>query len=234
MTITWPKQDLAALRALRAGLGGFHVLEVTEENRMTEQAPEQDETWGDNEAEGTTYPEHHYSLADHVFTWSPKLPDGSMLVIRAQSADELVSSVEAVAPLVGRLSAAWRQATGAGAPAPQAPAQQPWNQQPAQPYPNQPYPGQPAWQQAGAAPQAPQQNGWGGQPPQGSGLPAGWFRLNVPFQQKGAFDGIVQQYNLKKGDPFKGGQVSWRKEQKFWACAPDVAQLFGQFSPVAA
>jgi hypothetical protein len=56
----------------------------------------------------------------------------------------------------------------------------------------------------------------------------------VPFQQKGTFDAIVQQYNLRKGDPGRGGQVSWQKAVKSWYCSPEVAQLFGQFNPVAA
>jgi hypothetical protein len=246
--VTWTEQDVRALRLIGGGLGSFQVLKViNEENHVTDQtAPEgftgQDDDGGWGEATGKTppvaaYPEHQYKLADHVYTWSPKLPDGSMLVIRAQSADALVEAVEAVAPLAGRLRAAWQAVTGA----PQAPAQQapqgpvPFpqgvNYNPQTPPPNQPFPGQPAWQQAGA-PQAPQQP-WGGAP-QGASVPPGWYKLTVPFPQKSAFDAIVSQYSLTKGDPTRGGQVSWQKAVKSWYCSPEVAQLFGQFNPVAA
>lgn len=54
----WADQDLAALRVLDAGLGGFSVLKI-EENRMTDQAPE-DFTGGDDgdwgEATGANAP----------------------------------------------------------------------------------------------------------------------------------------------------------------------------------
>jgi hypothetical protein len=203
---------------------------------MTEQAPEDftgndDGGWAEAtgaNAPAVTYPEYSYSLADHVYTWSPKLPDGSMLVIRAQSADGLVKAVQDMAPLAAQLKAAWTAVVGQPQPAPAAPqggfqSPQQFNQQPAQPFPNQPFPGQPAWQTVGA-PQA----------PQGAQVPQGWYKLTVPFPQKAAFDGIVQQYGITKGDPFKGGQVSWQKGVKSWYCSPEVAQAFAQFNPVAA
>jgi len=249
--MSWDSTDLRALRRLGAGLGSFQVISI-EENSVTEQnetpaeqAPwdneDQTQNWDGSAVQTANFPELPSNPHNHVYTWSPKLPDGSMMVIRANTAEALAEAAEALTAVSGRLQAAWRQVAGGGAPAPQAPAQgfqqapqgQPnWN--PPAPPPNQPFPGQPAWQQAGA-PQMPQQQGWGGAPQGGgSGLPAGWYRLTVPFQQKATFDGIVTQYGLKKGDPFKGGQVSWRKEQKFWACAPEVAQAFAQFNPVAA
>lgn len=234
----WTSEDVTAVQTIGNILGPVRVLSHEETHHMTEQAPEDftgsdDNGWAEAtgaKAPTATYPEYSYSLADHVYTWSPKLPDGSMLVIRAQSADGLVEAVESITPLAGRLTAAWASVTGRPAAAPQAPAQQPWQQQPAQPVPNQPYPGQPAWQQAGAQ-QAPQQ--WAPPAPQGGAqVPQGWYKLTVPFPQKAAFDGIVQQYGLTKGDPFKGGQVSWQKGVKSWFCAPEVAQAFAQFNPI--
>jgi hypothetical protein len=147
-----------------------------------------------------------------------------MLVIRANTAEDLAEKAEAAAAVTGRLRAAWQAATGQPqAPAQgqfQAAAQQQFNQQPAQPFPNQPFQGQPAWQQAGA--------------PQGAQVPPGWYKLTVPFPQKGAFDAIVAQYGFRKGDPNGGGQVSFQKAVKSWYCAPDIAQAFAQFNPVAA
>ncbi len=198
--------------------------------------PEDDGGWAEATGANVTYPETPDNPHNHVYTWSPKLPDGSMLVIRAQTADGLVAAVEAMAPQAGRLRAAWGAVTGPALPAPQAPQGQfppqgGVNYSPQTPAPNQPYPGQPAWQQAGA-PQAPQQQ-WGGAP-QGAQVPQGWYKLTVPFPQKGAFDAIVAQYNFTKGDPARGGQVSWQKAVKSWFCAPEVAQAFAQFNPVVA
>jgi hypothetical protein len=235
--VTQTAQDIAALRLLDAGLGPIQVLKViNEENKMTTETAPADftgedgngwaEATGGNAAPTATYPEYPYSLADHVYTWSPKLPDGSMLVIRAQTADGLVEAVENMAPLAPRLKAAWQGVVGQ----PQAamPPQGGVNYNPQMPPRNQPFPGQPAWQQAGA-PQAPQ--AWA---PPASPVPQGWYKLTVPFPQKASFDAIVSQYNFRKGDPAKGGQVSWQKEVKSWFCAPDIAQAFAQFNPVVA
>lgn len=212
---------------------------------MTEQAPEQDAVdWSDTETEGPgfagqTYPEYPYSLADHVYTWSPKLPDGSMLVIRANTAEGLAQASEAVAAVTGRLRAAWSQVAGGPAPAPQAPAQQPWNQQPAQPVPNQPYPGQPAWQTAGAPPQAPAQGGWGGQQQRKEyPAPQGWYRLNGARKEQ--VDAVASANGIPKGRPDKGGMYNFwglapnGQPGKAWYCAPQVAGAFAQFNPVPA
>lgn len=239
MKFTPTAEDIRVARLLDQELGPIRFIEaIHEENGMTDTTPEAaQETWDDDERvtgmNHATYPEYPYSLADHVYTWSPKLPDGSMLVIRSQTADGLIKAVQDMGPLAGQLRAAWQAVTGGGAPQTPAavPVPQGVNYNPQMPPPNQPYPGQETWQQAGA-PQAPQ---WGGgQPQNGPGLPAGWYRLNVPFPQKAAFDAIVSQNNFRKGDPGRGGQVSWRKEQKFWACSPEIAQAFAQFSPVPA
>lgn len=234
------QEDIRVARLLDEELGPIRFIEaIPEENDMTETpynetnpAPmDGPDPWaGDNEAEGASYPELPDNPHNHVYTWSPKLPDGSMFVVRSNTAQGLVEATEAMAPLAGRLRAAWQAVTGRTPDTAPMPPQG-VNYNPQTPPPNQPYPGQPAWQQAGA----PQASQWGGgQPQNGPGLPAGWYRLNVPFPQKATFDAIVSQNNFRKGDPGRGGQVSWRKEQKFWACAPEVAQAFAQFSPVPA
>jgi hypothetical protein len=181
---------------------------------------DQSEAWEDEGQEDQgAYPVYPVKLNNHTFTWSPKLPDGSMLVIRAQSADALVTATRAIAQVANDLVSAWATVR----PAPPAPQ---FQQQP-----NVAYQGQPGWQTTGAPQgqfqQAPQQ-------PQGASLPPGWFKLNVPFKQKPMFDAIVAQNGFRKGDPTGGGQLSWQKERKSWYCSPDVAQAFAQFSPVPA
>lgn len=245
----WTSEDVTAVQTIGNILGPVRVLFHEEIRMTTETAPPADFTGGDEngwgEATGApapaaTYPEYPYSLADHVYTWSPKLPDGSMLVIRAQNADGLVEAVETIAPLAQRLTAAWRMVTGA----PQAPAQgyqAPQggvNYNPQTPPPNQPFPGQPAWQQAGAPAATPPQ--WTPPPAPAVSVPPGWFRLDVPFKPRGnnpgkpGFDAIVTQYSFRKADPSQGGQVSFQKAVKAWFCAPDIAGAFAQFNPVPA
>jgi hypothetical protein len=62
----------------------------------------------------------------------------------------------------------------------------------------------------------------------------GWYRLNVPYPKKNAFDAIVQQYQMKKGRPTEGGLVSFNKADKSWYVAPSHAGAFSDFSPVPA
>lgn len=247
--MTWSAEDLTAVRLLEQGLGPIHILKITEheEIRMTDASDRED--WGDEQqsapaaAAGATYPEYPYSLADHVYTWSPKLPDGSMMVIRSQSADGLTEAAEALAAVAGRLRMAWQDVVGTPQGAPQAPAQgvgvppmhAPRGNTPPPFGPNVSVPQAPNYQGPSAGQQAPQ---WGGQQqsyaPQGPQLPPGWYRLTVPFPKKPQFDGIVQQYGIVKGDPGRGGQVSFQKASKSWYCAPEVAQVFAQFQPVPA
>lgn len=230
----WTSEDVTAVQTIGNILGPVRVLSH-EETRMTDvvdTTAAEDSGWEQDSAAvgGQTYPEYPYSLADHVYTWSPKLPDGSMLVIRSQTADGLVEAVEAMAPLAARLKAAWQGVVGQpqAAPAPQGGV----NYNPQTPPPNQPFPGQPAWQQAGAPAAPPQQ--WAPPAQQGAQVPQGWYKLTVPFPQKASFDAIVSQYNFRKGDPNNGGQVSWQKAVKSWYCAPEIAQAFAQFNPVVA
>jgi hypothetical protein len=248
----WTSEDVTAVQTIGNILGPVRVL-IHEETRMTtETAPEdftggEDSGWdgatGANVAPTATHPEYPYSLADHVYTWSPKLPDGSMLVIRSQTADGLVEAVETVAPLAQRLTAAWR----AVAAQPQTPAMaggfqpaaapQQFNQQPAQPFPNQPFPGQPAWQQAGA-PQAPAPQ-WGGgqQAAQGANGRQGpkprptWpqvYKINVPFNSKDAF----KAFREENKDVLKG-KVAWAGGGDYWI-EGSVVQGFAQYNPMAA
>lgn len=210
------------------------------------------ESWGEDAPEmgvtmRATFPEYPYKLADHVYTWSPKLPDGSMMVIRSQTAEGLAEAAEAVAAVAQRLGAAWRAATGAPqapAPVPQGQfpgaAPQQFNQQPAQPFPNQPFPGQPAWRQAGTPQGGGQQWGGGGaQQGQRKEYPApqGWYRISG---QKAQVDGIAGQFGIPKGNPNKGGKYNFfgltpsGEAGKSWYCAPEVAQAFAQLNPVPA
>lgn len=235
----WTSEDVTAVQTIGNILGPITVLSHKETRMTTETAPadftgEADNGWaeatGATQATTANFPELPSNPHNHVYTWSPKLPDNSMLVIRANTPDELVSAVEAMAPLAQRLKAAWQGVVGQ----PQAPVapQGGVNYNPQTPPPNQPFPGQPAWQQAGApAAPAPQ---WAPPAQQGAQVPQGWYKLTVPFPQKGAFDAIVQQYNFTKGDPGRGGQVSWQKAVKSWYCAPEIAQAFAQFNPVVA
>lgn len=235
--------DEKALEIFLQGLPDARVISTIahERSTMTTTAPEQTsyeaqsggtEDWSNGEtAPRVSYPEVSDNPHNHTYTWSPKLPDGSMLVIRSQTAEGLVQATEALnGALVARLRTAWQGVVGAPqAPqqAPQGPlapfqaqAQQQFNQQPAQPYPQQGGQAPAAWQNAGA--------------PQGPQLPPGWYKLNVPFPQKGTFDAIVAQNGVRKGDPGGGGQVSFQRASKSWYCSPEVAQLFSQFQPVPA
>lgn len=213
---------------------------------MTETVPEGEWNDTDDQGEGlggVTYPEYPHSLSNHTYTWSPKLPDGSMLVIRSQTADGLVEAVENMAPLAGRLKAAWQGVLGTPQPAPQAPQFQAGagagvNFNPQTPPPNQPFAGQPAWQQAGALP--PQQAGaqWGGGG--GGGQQAAktgpkprpaWpqvYKINVPFAAKDAF----KAFRNENQDALKG-KVAWAGGGDYWI-EGSVVQGFAQYSPVAA
>lgn len=256
----WTADDIRVASALEAQFPSVHVVDVIihEENSMTETVMDgpvaEDSGWepeGDDQS--PTYPELPSNPHNHVYTWSPKLPDGSMLVIRSQTADGLVEAVEAMAPLAGRLKAAWQGVLGTPQPAPQAPQYQAGagagaNFNPQTPPPNQPYAGQPAWQQGGA-PQAQAAPQWGGGAPQGQQpgerkqypAPQGWFKLNVPFP--GGTDqlhAVAQGAGIPKGQPAKGGMYNFwgltpgGQPGKAWYCAPQVAQAFAQFTPMPA
>lgn len=249
--MTWDQRDVNALNLIGSALGPIRVLTI-EENRMTEvidTTAADDSGWENEEQGNVTYPELPSNPHNHVYTWSPKLPDGSMLVIRANTAEGLAEAAEAVASVTGRLRAAWSQATGA----PQAPVNQ-YQQAPQGPPfgPNVSVPGAPNYQgppapqapQWGGAPQAPAQQQWGGQQAaQGQRkeypAPPGWYKLNVPFPGgKDQLHALAAQAGIPKGNPSKGGMYNFfglapsGQPGKAWYCAPEVAQAFGQFNPM--
>lgn len=207
---------------------------------MTEQAPEDftgndDGGWGEATGKDATFPEVPNNPHNHVYTWSPKLPDGSMLVVRANTPADLVGAVQAMAPLAAQLKAAWAAVVGQPQSAPAASQggfqpQQQFNQQSAQQFPNQPFPGQPAWQQAGA-PQG--QFGGGGQQTnrQGPKPRPDWpqvYKINVPFPAKDAFKAFREQ-----NKEILKGKVAWAGGGDYWI-EGSVAQGFAQWNPVAA
>ena len=221
---------------------------------MTEVTPEMTEGWSDLEqdADSATYPEHPDNPHNHRFTISFDR-HGPMVVVRGNTAADIIAgfqeleqsaagaamgnawaSVKAAAAVASGLGAT---PVPAGAPtAPQAPG----------------VPTPPPFGPNVSVPQAP-----GYQGPPAAGFPAppappavqsntpefqqnGWYRLTVPFKPQGSnpgkpgFDGIVAQYQLRKGRPSEGGQLSFNKADKSWYVAPDVAGAFPQFSPVPA
>jgi hypothetical protein len=44
----------------------------------------------------------------------------------------------------------------------------------------------------------------------------------------------VAQYQMRKGRPSEGGQVSFNKADKSWYVDPQYAGAFGQFTPMPA
>lgn len=225
---------------------------MTDQTPETEQAPwddepEQTENW-DGSPKEVSFPELPPNPHNHVYTWSPKLPDGSMLVVRSNTAAGLAEAAEALTAVSGRLAAAWRQVAGGGAPGPQMPFQ---GQQAATPPPfgpNVSVPAAPGYVGPPAS-QMPQQQGWGGAP-QGGGFggqqgqrkeypaPQGWYRLNGARKEQ--VDAVAGQYGIPKGNPAKGGKYNFwgltptGQPGKAWYCAPEVAQAFAQFNPVPA
>ena len=215
---------------------------------MTEVATEAvaEEGWDASEQDSAvTYPEYPDKPHNHNFTISFD-GRGPMVAIRAQSAVEFNSRLQEledagtltlVASVYSHMKAEMAVANGVGpvspAPAPQGPPVPPtmpqqYNQQPAQQFPGAPGTAPAAWQNAGApaAPAAPQVSPEYQQ--------AGWYRLNVPFKQKGQFDGITAQYGMQKGRPSEGGQFSFQKADKSWYVHPQYAGAFPMFNPVPA
>lgn len=249
----WTAEDIRVASLLEAQLGPIRVIEVIEhkENRMTVETTPFSETNPDPSegpdpwAEGASYPEVSDNPHNHTYTWSPKLPDNSMLVIRSQTAPGLVEAVEAMGPMAGRLRAAWDAIVGtatapqAAAPIPptgqyQAGAGASANYNPLMPPPNQPYPGQPAWQQAGALQAPAAQGGFvGGQPgnTRGPKPRPNWpqvYKINVPFAAKDAFKAFREQNQ----DALKG-KVAWAGGGDYWI-EGTVAQGFAQYNPMPA
>jgi hypothetical protein len=213
---------------------------------MTDTMPEQttDEQGWDGDAPAVTYPEGPDNPHNHRFTISFD-GRGPMVVVRGNTAADIIAAYQeleqsAAGAAMGNawasIKAAAAVASGlgatpvpAGAPAaPQAPGM------PVPPPfgPNVSVPGAPGFQGNAGFPAPPMP------PAVQSNTPEyqqnGWYRLNVPFQKKGAFDGIVAQYQVRKGRPTEGGSLSFNKADKSWYVSPQVAGAFGEFSPMPA
>jgi hypothetical protein len=221
----------------------------------TPQAETDAEDWSDVEqnADSASYPEFPGNPHNHRFTISFD-GRGPMVVVRGNTAAEIIAGFQeleqsAAGAAMGNawasIKAAAAVASGlgatplpAGAPAaPQAsgvPTPPPFG-------PNVSVPGAPGFQSNPGFPA----------PPAPPAAPAvqnnapefqqnGWYKLTVPFRPQGSnpgkpgFYGIVQQYQLRKGRPSEGGQLSFNKADKSWYVSPEVAGCFPQFSPVPA
>jgi hypothetical protein len=206
------------------------------------------EGWG-ADAPAVTYPEYG-PLPEARISLNFTPGKAPQLTVRAHTAAELTAALQEleegnVYNVIGvahssmgaqvAIGAGLGQATQVpapqGAPAPVQPMplpQSPQAQYPVGPPvpPQGPAPAQ--WQNAGApAPPAGPQNQ--------EYRNAGWYRLDVPFPKKGQFDGIVAQYQLRKGRPSEGGSYSFNsKGEKAWYVSPEVAGAFPMFSPVPA
>jgi hypothetical protein len=211
---------------------------------MPEQTADQSEDWSDVEQNAdASYPEWPANPHNHRFTISID-GRGPMLVVRANTADEVKTAFEELesgeaGAAIGRAWAAIKAGAALGSglgatPVPQgAPAapQAPGMPTPPPFGPNVSVPQAPGFQgnQGFAPPPAPPVQNRGSEYSQ-----AGWYRLNVPFPKKGEFDGITQQYGMRKGRPSEGGQFSFHKDTKAWYVDPQYAGAFPQFSPVPA
>lgn len=220
---------------------------------MTDTMPEQttDEQGWDGDAPAVTYPEAPDNPHNHRFTISFD-GRGPMVVVRGNTAADIIAGYQeleqsAAGAAMGNawasIKAAAAVASGLGAtaippgsggpvagpvtyaPAPGQQAQPPFG-------PNVSVPGAPGFQGNAGFPAPPMP------PAVQSNTPEyqqnGWYRLNVPFQKKGAFDGIVAQYQVRKGRPTEGGSLSFNKADKSWYVSPQVAGAFGEFAPVPA
>lgn len=214
---------------------------------MTDTMPEQvTEDWGDDAPEqspAVTYPELPGNPHNHRFTISIDAR-GPMLVVRAQTGAEIQAAAEeledhAVGAAIGRAYAAFKAGAALGnglgaAPVAGAPAapQAPGMPTPPPFGPNVSVPQAPGYQAPPTMPAPPAPPAVQNNAPEFQ--QNGWYRLNVPFPKKGAFDAIVTQYGMQKGRPTEGGAVSFNKADKSWYVSPQYAGAFQQFSPVPA
>ena len=188
------------------------------------------ESWNDS-ADGESYPEYPANPHNHRFTLSMN-GQGPMIVVRANTAEEANAAFEelqeqatgvAMGNAWAAVKAAAAIANGLGATAvPAAPTPPPFG-------PNVSVPQAPGYQPPPPPPPAPVVQDRGAEYSQ-----SGWYRLNVPFKSKAVFDGLVAQYQLRKGRPSEGGQLSFHKDTKSWYVDPQYAGVFQQFSPVPA
>lgn len=211
---------------------------------MPEQTTEDEQGWEDASPAPVTYPDFPANPHNHRFTVSMN-GQGPMLVVRANTADEVKTAFEELesgeaGAAIGRAWAAIKAGAALGnglgaTPIPQgAPAAPQASGIPTPPPfgPNVSVPAAPGFQGNGGFPAPPAPPAVQNNAPEFQ--QNGWYRLNVPFPKKGAFDAIVQQYQMKKGRPTEGGLVSFNKADKSWYVAPSHAGAFGDFSPVPA
>ncbi|MFD5107158.1 hypothetical protein [Streptomyces cinereoruber] len=216
---------------------------------MTDTMPEQTETAPERDTEVSyleygPLPEARISL-----NFTPgKAPQ---LTVRAHTAGELVAALNELeeggvygAIGVAHASMGAQASIGAGLgqtttmPSPPAQAGPPALPQGAPtppPFgPNVSVPAAPGYAGPPAPPAPPAQQGGWQQQASPEYRQHGWYKLTVPFPKKSEFDGIVAQYQLRKGRPSEGGQVSWNKQERSWMVSPDAAGAFPQFNPVPA
>lgn len=204
------------------------------ESQLTDNAPEsvepdnEAEGWNDS-ADGESYPEYPANPHNHRFTVSMN-GQGPMIVVRGNTSEEVKAAFEELedagtGAAVGRAWAAVRAGAALGNGLGATPVAAP----PAAP---------------GVPMPPPAAAGVPALPPPPAAVPvsnraveyqqAGWYRLNVPFKDKAAFDAIVAQYQMRKGRPTEGGNLSFNKDNKSWYIAPEYAGAFPQFSPMPA
>jgi hypothetical protein len=221
---------------------------------MTDVMPEQttsDQEWdGNDQSSPATFPEFPDNPHNHRFTISFD-SRGPMVVVRGNSAAEIIAgyqeleqsaagaamgnawaSVKAAAAVASGLGATPIPAGAPAAPqAPGVPTPPPFG-------PNVSVPQAPGFQGNAGFPAPPAPPAVQSYTPEFQA--GGWYRLTVPFKPQGSnpgkpgFDGIVTQYQLRKGRPSEGGQLSFNKADKSWYVSPEVAGAFPQFSPVPA
>lgn len=222
---------------------------------MTDTIPEQSTTdepdWSDVEqsaAAAAAYPEVPANPHNHLFTISMD-GRGPMIVVRGNTPAEINERYQALmdagtttiaAAVYSHMKAEMQVAQGLG----------PVSAPPAVQGPPAPPAGAPVPPPFGPNVSVPAAPGFAG-PPAPPAMPAapaqqapneyadnGWYRVNVPFKDKGAFEAICNQYQMKKGRPSEGGQFSFNKGDRYgvkgWHVHPQYAGAFPQFSPVPA
>lgn len=229
---------------LREILGSVTVMEVEEHVSTPEEAPsdvvvpmEMPPAWTPPPAPMQAIE----GLSNHRFTVSLDLK-GPHVVVRGQSAEEIAEGYGELEPHIptivarfwSRMKSEMDAAQGIGqAPMQTPPAAPQWpaqgggapNYNPQMPPPQMGGQAPAAWQNVGAPAPA---------MPQATQYPPGWYKFNFPFPQKAVFDAIVAQHGFRKGDPHRGGQVSFDRATKTWHCAPEIVGAFAQFNPVPA
>lgn len=203
---------------------------------MPEQTTEDEQSW---DGTGETYPEYGPLPEARIsLNFTPGKPP--QLTVRAHTAAELTAALQEleetnVYNVIGTSHASLgaQIAIGAGlGPATQVPQGAPAAPTPPPFGPNVSVPQAPGFQgnQGFPAPPAPPAA------PQTSPeyAQAGWYRVNVPYPQKGKFDELTAQYQMRKGRPSEGGSFSFNKADKSWYVSPQYAGAFGQWNPVPA